>query len=242
MPRWTRSGTTSTTPASSAGERRRGRSPRCAPGAPRARGSSSSPTRCPTAMDDARGAEGGALPRPSTATSPPCVAAAVGDRLGAPPAWDLVYCSRSGPPDAALAGARRQRPPAGADASAGSRAWSSRPIGFVSDHMEVVYDLDTEARRDRRASSGLPFARAATVGHRPPVRGRAGRPACWSGRRRRAGEAPEQPVVGSARPRPGRSARPAAAATCAPRQPAACGADWTGARGGRAEATASPAR
>ena len=26
------------------------------------------------------------------------------------------------------------------------------PIGFVSDHMEVIYDLDTEAARDGRAT------------------------------------------------------------------------------------------
>jgi ferrochelatase len=40
------------------------------------------------------------------------------------------------------------------------------PIGFVSDHMEVVYDLDTEARElcDR---NGLSMARAKTVGTHP---------------------------------------------------------------------------
>jgi ferrochelatase len=35
------------------------------------------------------------------------------------------------------------------------------PIGFVSDHLEVVWDLDTEAR-DRAAELGVEFARAAT--------------------------------------------------------------------------------
>ncbi|MFC3896641.1 ferrochelatase [Lentzea rhizosphaerae] len=35
------------------------------------------------------------------------------------------------------------------------------PIGFVSDHLEVVWDLDTEAR-DRAAELGMEFARAAT--------------------------------------------------------------------------------
>jgi ferrochelatase len=40
------------------------------------------------------------------------------------------------------------------------------PIGFVSDHMEVIYDLDTEAAEfaDRL---GLAYARAATVGVHP---------------------------------------------------------------------------
>ncbi|MDX3661840.1 ferrochelatase [Streptomyces sp. ID05-26A] len=35
------------------------------------------------------------------------------------------------------------------------------PIGFVSDHLEVVWDLDTEAR-DRALELGMEFARAAT--------------------------------------------------------------------------------
>ena len=37
------------------------------------------------------------------------------------------------------------------------------PIGFVSDHMEVIFDLDTEAAATAR-ELGLPFARAATAG------------------------------------------------------------------------------
>ena len=40
------------------------------------------------------------------------------------------------------------------------------PIGFVSDHMEVIYDLDTEAR-ETAEEIGLPFARAATAGVDP---------------------------------------------------------------------------
>ena len=40
------------------------------------------------------------------------------------------------------------------------------PIGFVSDHMEVVYDLDTEARATAE-KRGLRFARAATAGIDP---------------------------------------------------------------------------
>ena len=40
------------------------------------------------------------------------------------------------------------------------------PIGFVSDHMEVIYDLDTEAAATAR-ELGLPFARAATAGTDP---------------------------------------------------------------------------
>ena len=37
------------------------------------------------------------------------------------------------------------------------------PVGFVSDHMEVVHDLDVEARAVAEAA-GLPFARAAAPG------------------------------------------------------------------------------
>jgi ferrochelatase len=40
------------------------------------------------------------------------------------------------------------------------------PIGFVSDHMEVIFDLDTEAAATAR-ELGLPFARAGTAGTHP---------------------------------------------------------------------------
>jgi ferrochelatase len=40
------------------------------------------------------------------------------------------------------------------------------PIGFVSDHMEIVYDLDTEARK-LCEEIGLTMQRAATAGTHP---------------------------------------------------------------------------
>ena len=40
------------------------------------------------------------------------------------------------------------------------------PIGFVSDHVEVIWDLDTEAR-ERAEELGVAFARAATAGPDP---------------------------------------------------------------------------
>ena len=40
------------------------------------------------------------------------------------------------------------------------------PIGFVSDHMEIVYDLDTEAQRVAR-ELGMKMVRAATSGTHP---------------------------------------------------------------------------
>ena len=40
------------------------------------------------------------------------------------------------------------------------------PIGFLSDHMEVLYDLDTEAA-DIARERGIEFVRAGTVGTHP---------------------------------------------------------------------------
>jgi ferrochelatase len=40
------------------------------------------------------------------------------------------------------------------------------PIGFLSDHVEVLWDLDEEAR-EKAVSLGLTFARAGTVGSHP---------------------------------------------------------------------------
>jgi ferrochelatase len=76
--------------------------------------------------------------------------------------WDLVYQSRSGPPSVPWL-----EPDVGdhlrALVAGGTRAVVVSPIGFVSDHLEVAYDLDVEAR-DLAAELGLSFARAATVG------------------------------------------------------------------------------
>ena len=79
--------------------------------------------------------------------------------------WRLVYQSRSGPPS---------QPWLGPDISeylrelhaAGVRDVVVAPIGFISDHMEVLYDLDTEARA-LCGELGLHFVRAATVGNDP---------------------------------------------------------------------------
>jgi protoporphyrin/coproporphyrin ferrochelatase len=58
--------------------------------------------------------------------------------------WSLVYQSRSGPPtqpwlDPDINDAMR------ALAATGTKAFVIVPLGFVSDHMEVKWDLDTEA-------------------------------------------------------------------------------------------------
>jgi ferrochelatase len=96
-------------------------------------------------------------------------------RGGALP-FDLVFQSRSGPPSvpwlepdvndhlAALAKgtlAGGQLLPGGPPSGV-----VVVPVGFVSDHMEVVHDLDVEAAQTA-ASLGLPFARAKAPGPTP---------------------------------------------------------------------------
>lgn len=79
--------------------------------------------------------------------------------------FELVYQSRSGPP---------QVPWLGPDivdhlpdvAARGVSAVVVVPIGFLSDHVEVLWDLDEEAREKAQAL-GLGFARAGTVGTHP---------------------------------------------------------------------------
>ncbi len=79
--------------------------------------------------------------------------------------WRLAYNSRSGPPSAPWL------EPDINDclvklAASGSQAVVVSPIGFVSDHMEVKFDLDVEAAETARRL-GLEFARAATAGTDP---------------------------------------------------------------------------
>jgi ferrochelatase len=90
--------------------------------------------------------------------------------------FDLVFQSRSGPPSVpwlepdvndhltglakgtlANGDPLRDGPPSGVVVV---------PVGFVSDHMEVVHDLDVEAA-GTAASLGLPFARAKAPGPAP---------------------------------------------------------------------------
>jgi ferrochelatase len=40
------------------------------------------------------------------------------------------------------------------------------PVGFISDHLEVIWDLDNEAE-ETAGELGLAFARAATAGTHP---------------------------------------------------------------------------
>jgi len=89
----------------------------------------------------------------------------VSERRGVPYDHDLVYCSRSGPPTQPWLEPDVNDHLAELTAS-GVRAVVAVPIGFVSDHMEVIYDLDTEAAATA-AELGLRFVRAATAGVHP---------------------------------------------------------------------------
>ncbi len=108
---------------------------------------------------------------------------------------DLVYCSRSGPasqpwlePD--INDHLRKL------AGLGVPAVVVVPIGFVSDHMEVVFDLDTEAAATAE-ECGMAFARAGTAGDHPAfVSGLVDLMVERAAAAR--GEQPERPVLGSA--------------------------------------------
>jgi ferrochelatase len=70
------------------------------------------------------------------------------------------------------------------------------PIGFVSDHMEVIFDLDTEAAATAE-ESGMAFARAGTAGDHPAfVSGLVDLMVERAAAAR--GEEPARPVLGSA--------------------------------------------
>src|SRR5262249_54571960 len=78
----------------------------------------------------------------------------------------VVYQSRSGPPQQPWL-----EPNVGDFIETEHKKSSIRdvvivPIGFISDHMEVVFDLDTELR-DRCEKLGINMVRAATVGTHP---------------------------------------------------------------------------
>lgn len=76
--------------------------------------------------------------------------------------WTLVFQSRSGPPTQPWLGPdigdwlRQERP----------RDVVVVPLGFISDHMEVLYDLDTEAAQ-LSEQLGIHMVRAGTAGTHP---------------------------------------------------------------------------
>jgi protoporphyrin/coproporphyrin ferrochelatase len=115
----------------------------------------------PQAMNAASGPRGGLYLAQHRETAR-LVAEAV---RGPGAAVDLAWQSRSGPP------AMPWLEPDINDhlrtlRDAGERAVVVSPTGFVSDHLEVLWDLDTEARATA-AELGLVFARAAAPGTHP---------------------------------------------------------------------------
>ncbi|MEC4016634.1 ferrochelatase [Streptomyces sp. H27-D2] len=93
------------------------------------------------------------------------IADAVREQTGVEHPWRLVYQSRSGAPHIPwlepdicehLETLHAEGVPAAVMV----------PIGFVSDHMEVKFDLDTEAAA-KAAELGMPVARSSTVGADP---------------------------------------------------------------------------
>ena len=118
----------------------------------------------PEVMAAASGPGGGLYPAQLTEAAR-LVAAAVAGAGGGDRPWRLVYQSRSGPPSVPWLG------PDVCDhlaelAGAGAPGAVLVPVGFISDHLEVVYDLDVEAAA-AAARLGLPLARAATPGTHP---------------------------------------------------------------------------
>lgn len=114
----------------------------------------------PTSMAAAAGPEGGRYQAQLAETARLVAADAAPDLP-----YDLVWQSRSGPP---------QVPWLEPDindhlrelAGNGVEAVVVSPIGFVSDHLEVVWDLDTEAAETAK-ELGLAYARAGTPGIHP---------------------------------------------------------------------------
>jgi ferrochelatase len=79
--------------------------------------------------------------------------------------FDLVFQSRSGPPSMPWLEPDVNDHLAALH-SAAVPAVALVPIGFVSDHMEVMFDLDTQAAQTA-ADLGLPMTRVPTVGTAP---------------------------------------------------------------------------
>jgi ferrochelatase len=114
----------------------------------------------PAAMAAVAGPPGHAYEAELTVAAQKVVDAAA---LGRP--FDLVWQSRSGPPSVPWL-----EPDVNdhlrALAEAGETAVVVFPVGFISDHLEVIWDLDNEAK-ETAAELGLAFARAATAGTHP---------------------------------------------------------------------------
>jgi ferrochelatase len=93
------------------------------------------------------------------------VAEGIAAATGITKPWDLVFQSRSGPPhvpwlEPDVNDALREF------AAAGTTDVVLVPIGFISDHMEVIWDLDTQAQ-ETAGELGVRLVRTPTVGTDP---------------------------------------------------------------------------
>ncbi len=83
------------------------------------------------------------------------------------PSWQLVFQSRSGPPQVPWL-----EPDVGdavrAAAAAGTRSIALVPVGFFTDHVEVLWDLDVEAASVARGL-GVRLVRVETPGTHPAL-------------------------------------------------------------------------
>jgi ferrochelatase len=111
----------------------------------------------PTSMAATAGPEGGRYEAQLRETARLVAAAAAPDLP-----YDLVWQSRSGPPHVPWL-APDINDHLGKLAADGVTSVVVSPIGFVSDHLEVVWDLDTEAAATAK-QLGLDFVRAGTPG------------------------------------------------------------------------------
>lgn len=93
------------------------------------------------------------------------LAEAVMTRLDAPQPWRLVFQSRSGPPRVPWLAPDVNEAIVDA-AGRGVRHVVVVPFGFLTDHVEVSWDLDTEAARTA-AEHHVGFVRVPTVGENP---------------------------------------------------------------------------
>ena len=118
----------------------------------------------PLSMNNASGPDGGAYVEQHLSVAEE-ITERVRQETGHRYASDLVYCSRSGAPHIPWLEPDINDHLAEL-ATGGVRAVVVVPIGFVSDHMEVIYDLDPEAAATAE-KLGLGFARAATAGVDP---------------------------------------------------------------------------
>ncbi|AIY17276.1 ferrochelatase [Pimelobacter simplex] len=146
----------------------------------------------PISMSDSSGPEGGAYVAQHLDVAA-VVAAEVAAATGVEHPHELVYCSRSGAPHIPWlepdVNDRLEEL-----AAEGAAAVVLIPVGFVSDHMEVVYDLDTEALATAERL-GLPARRAASAGIHPAFVG-AVRELVLERAAVERGDAPERPALG----------------------------------------------